>query len=64
MSSKHHNNIPVDTTVRIPISNLPGIPDGQVIASSPNIIRENSSVSLRMKKKGRESRRNKTNFQS
>jgi len=50
-SNKRYSKKLVDTTVRVPVSNLPGITDGEVIASSPNIIRENSSVSLEIKKK-------------
>ncbi len=51
MRNHNKNKKSVDTSVRTPISNLPGIIDGQVIASSPNIIKENSSVSLKKKKK-------------
>jgi len=50
MSNHNHSKKPVDTKVRKPVSNLPGIQDGQVIAYSPNVIKENSSVSSETKK--------------
>ena len=51
MGNLIHNKKPADTIVRKQVSNLLGILNGQVIASSPNGIKEISSVSLETKKK-------------